>query len=72
MTESRRVHGQRVEGGSIVLAGVLLLGLGVVAWGYYQGSHPVLYVGLFVILAGVLSGVRRLIAGDSGGKTPGH
>jgi hypothetical protein len=51
----------KVEKGSIILGGVLLFGILFVAYGYYQHSHIVLFVGLIVIVAGVLNGLFRFI-----------
>ena len=51
----------RVTNGQLVLAAVLLLGLLLVAYGYFQQNTIGLYVGLLIIVAGVLNGVLQII-----------
>jgi len=62
MTGTRHVRNPRVEGGSIGLAGVLLVGILVLAWGYALDSRLPFYAGLFTVLVGVLTGIRRMLA----------
>lgn len=62
MTGTRHVRGQRVDGGSIGLAAVLLLGILVLAWGYTLNSRLAFYAGLFAVLVGVFTGIRRIVA----------
>ena len=45
----------------IFLAVVLLVGILVIAYGYYQESKLVLYLGLTITLIGVISGVFRIV-----------
>lgn len=62
MTGTRHIRSPRVEGGSIGLAGVLLVGILVLAWGYALDSRLPFYAGLFTVLVGVFTGIRRLVA----------
>jgi len=45
----------------IFLALILLVGILVIAYGYYQESKLVLYLGLTITLIGVISGVFRIV-----------
>jgi hypothetical protein len=45
----------------IVTATVLLLGVLLVAYGYYRPSHVGLYAGLAVTLLGVLGGTMQIV-----------
>jgi hypothetical protein len=45
----------------IFLAVVLLVGILLTAYGYYQESKIVLYLGLTITLIGVISGVFRIV-----------
>lgn len=47
---------------SLVVATVLLAGVLLLAYGYFQHNHAVLIAGLVVTGAGVLNGVVRLVA----------
>jgi hypothetical protein len=48
--------------GQLALAGVLLLGVVVMGYGFFQQNKIGLYVGLLVIVAGVLSGVVQIVS----------
>ena len=50
-----------VEKAWIFLAAVLLVGILVIAYGYYEESKLVLYLGLTITLIGVISGVFRIV-----------
>jgi len=50
-----------VEKAWIFLAVVLLVGISVIAYGYYEESKLVLYLGLTITLIGVISGVLRIV-----------
>jgi hypothetical protein len=50
-----------VENIWIFLAVVLLVGILVIAYGYYEESKLVLYLGLTITLIGVISGVLRIV-----------
>jgi drug/metabolite transporter (DMT)-like permease len=52
---------ERVSTTSIALAGVLLLGVVLLAFGSYAGSTRSFLIGLFVTILGVLSGVLRIV-----------
>jgi hypothetical protein len=52
---------ERVGGGLTAMAAVLLLGIVIVTVGYAQHSSVVLYVGLLITLAGVLTGTLQLL-----------
>jgi len=50
----------------IGIASVLLLGIVVLAAGYFTGNRIAFYAGVLVTLAGVSAGIQRLIVqGDS-------
>lgn len=50
-----------VSWGQLGLATVLLLGVLVIAYGYFQQSKAGLYVGLVLTAAGVLNGVIQIV-----------
>ena len=50
-----------VETSWIFLALILLVGILVIAYGYYQESKLMLYLGLTITLIGVISGVFRIV-----------
>ena len=45
----------------IFLALILLVGILVIAYGYYQESKLVLYLGLAITLTGVIGGMLRIV-----------
>lgn len=47
--------------GQLALAGVLLLGVFVMGYSYFQQNKIGFYVGLLVIVAGVLNGVVQIV-----------
>jgi len=51
----------RATKGQLYLAVVLLLGLLLVGYGYFQESKIGLWIGLLVIVAGVLKGVMHIV-----------
>jgi len=51
-----------VSRGELAVAGVLLVGVTVLWYGYFQQNKIGLYVGLAVILAGVLNGIVRILS----------
>jgi membrane protein YdbS with pleckstrin-like domain len=50
-----------VENIWIFLALILLVGILMIAYGYYQESKLVLYLGLTITLIGVINGVFRIV-----------
>jgi len=48
----------------IMVAITLLVGILILANGYYRDSKVSLYCGLFIVVAGVLEGVLRIIRSD--------
>jgi len=50
-----------VRASFIFLASILLLGILILAVGYYQNSKVALYSGLIIILFGVINGVLKII-----------
>ncbi len=54
--------GGAVSAGQIAVACVLFVGVVVLGYGYFEQSRIALYVGLAVILAGVLNGLVRILA----------
>jgi hypothetical protein len=46
----------------IIIASVLLLGVVILAAGYFTGNRISFYAGVLVTLAGVLTGIQRVIA----------
>ena len=58
-----------VPRGLIITAWVLLMGVLALALGYDSGNRIAFWAGVSVTLAGVLSGIQRLIAHDSHGRT---
>ncbi len=53
--------GGAVSAGQIAVACVLLIGVLVLGYGYFEQNTIALYVGLLVILAGVLNGLVRIL-----------
>jgi len=51
-----------ISGAQIVVAGVLLVGVVILGYGFFEQNTIGLYVGLVVILAGVLNGLVRILA----------
>jgi hypothetical protein len=56
---------EKVTAKYVAIAVVLLLGIMVLAYGYFYGSKIGLYVGLLVTSAGVLVGVLQLVIRNS-------
>jgi len=54
-----------VNKGQLGVAAVLLLGVIVLGYGYFQHSRAGSYVGLAVILVGVLNGVIQILVRDN-------
>ena len=55
-------HTQKpVDKGMIIIALVLLLGIALLAIGFFSGNKIAFYVGILITLAGVLTGIQRLI-----------
>lgn len=52
--------------GWIVVASVLLVGVMVMGYGYFQQSEAGLYAGVAVIVAGVVTGLVRLLSRGEG------
>ncbi len=50
-----------VRGGQLVVACVLLVGVIVLAYGYFEQNNVGIFVGLAVILAGVLNDLVRIL-----------
>ena len=50
-----------VRASFIFLASILLLGILILAVGYYQNSKVALYSGLIIILFGVINGVLKIV-----------
>lgn len=55
----------KVSPGQLVVAGVLLIGLLVLSYGYFQQNTVGFYMGLLLIVAGVLNGVVLLVTGSN-------
>ena len=51
----------RVDTGMIVIASVMLAGVVILAAGYFTGNRVALFAGGLVTLAGVFTGIQRLI-----------
>jgi hypothetical protein len=58
MSTATRAH--RVANADLFLAFVLLVGILVTGYGFFQASRIALYSGLFITIGGVLSGAMRL------------
>jgi len=56
---------EKVTAKYVVIAVVLLLGIMVLAYGYFYGSKIGLYVGLFLTAAGVLVGILQMVIRSS-------
>jgi hypothetical protein len=54
----------RVGAGLVWTAVVLLVGIAVLAAGYYMGSRVAFYIGAVVTLSGVLTGIRQVVLRD--------
>jgi hypothetical protein len=61
MMPSGRTRSQ-VAKGLIVIASVLLVGIVVLAAGHFSGNRIAFYAGVFVTLAGVLTGIQQVVA----------
>jgi len=63
--------GKKVPTGMVVWAVVLLAGVFSMAYGFYLNDHVMLYVGLVVVLLGVLNGiVFRILHLKQGSSQP--
>jgi hypothetical protein len=51
--------------GQLIAAGVLLFGLILISYGYFQQKMGILFTGLFVVVAGVINAVLQLLAGEN-------
>lgn len=60
MVESER-YPKKVDSGFIWIATVLLLGILVLGWGYFGRSPVGFYAGLLLTLAGVFTGIQKLL-----------
>jgi uncharacterized membrane protein HdeD (DUF308 family) len=49
----------------IVVAGILLLGLMTLGFGFFQHNRAAFFAGLIVVLAGVIHGVIRIVTRSS-------
>jgi len=54
-----------VSKGQFITASVLLLGLILVGYGYFQLKMGILFTGLFLVVTGVINGVLQILAGES-------
>lgn len=52
--------------GQLALAGILLLGVIVMGYGYFQQNEIGFYIGLVVVVAGVLNGVVQIVLRGNG------
>jgi len=52
---------QKIPGKNLLLACLLLAGILIIMYGYYQSSKIALYSGLIVTLGGVLTGIMSLL-----------
>ena len=52
---------QKIPGKNLRLACLLLAGILIIMYGYYQSSTIALYSGLIVTLGGVLTGIMSLL-----------
>jgi uncharacterized membrane protein HdeD (DUF308 family) len=60
----RRIQAEKPDKYTTILALMLLSGLICVGTGFYSGSNPVLFIGILLIVAGVLNGILRIINRD--------
>ena len=60
MEGSVRMHNW-FDKGLIWIASVLLLGIVVLAVGYFTGNRIAFYVGILVTLAGVFTGIQQIV-----------
>jgi len=52
----------------LVLAAVLLIGIALITFGTFGPSRTILYVGLLIVLGGVISGVIRIVVRGGGSR----
>lgn len=67
MEESRRAH-TKVDTGLVWISAVLLVGILALAVGHFTGNRLAFYAGLLVTLAGVFTGIQRLLLRDRSEK----
>ncbi len=65
------MQAQRVTRGLLSLAVVLLIGVLLIAYGYYHPSRIALYAGSLLTVGGVIAGIIRLVARGGGGEAGG-
>jgi len=49
------------DGGGVVIASVLLVGVALLGYGFFTNGRLWFWAGLFVALGGVINGVLRLV-----------
>jgi uncharacterized membrane protein len=62
----------RIPARSVVVAVILLVGVLSMAYGYYQNSHAMVYVGLVITFAGALNGIFLSVIWPSASRIAGH
>ncbi len=58
-----------VDKGMISIASVLLLGIVVLAAGYFSGHRVPFYAGVLITLSGIITGIQRLIVQGESRRT---
>ena len=66
MTSRQTVRGNIVSQGQIAVAGVLLVGVVALGYGYFAQNRIAFYAGLALTLAGVLNGLVQILARGKG------
>lgn len=62
------IGAKRVTRSQLGLAAVLLVGVLTIAYGYFNPSRIAFYAGLFLTVAGVITGVVHIVTHGSGGE----
>jgi lipoprotein signal peptidase len=58
---ARKTNTKKLSTSAVVTAMTMLVGILFIAYGHFQNSSSVLYVGLLITLAGALSGIVRIV-----------
>lgn len=58
---ARKTNMKKVSTSAVITAMIMLVGILFIAYGHSQNSSSVLFVGVLITLAGVLSGIVRIV-----------
>jgi hypothetical protein len=61
MIHTERSAAKKVGTAIVIIAIILLIGILLITYSYYQNNNLVLYLGLIITLGGVISGIYRIV-----------